>query len=140
MFRFFVFTLPPDLFSAWTQTKEKDSKSVHRARLRQATQDSIRLLENIDFLISVLIENEKHREVAFQLGLFSLALRRPPSATKAAEVKLFYIQNRIVDRIKKVKFLESDFLLSEIRKHASRIIAADEDGWIGRDLLWRFNF
>ena len=95
-------------------------------------QDSIRLLENIDFLVSVLIENSTHSEVAFQLGLFSLALRRPPSATKAAEVKLFHIQNCIVERIKKVNYLESDFLLSEIRKHASRIIAADEDGWIGQ--------
>ena len=35
-----ILTAPPDLFSAWTLSKEKDSKSAHRARLRQATQDN----------------------------------------------------------------------------------------------------
>lgn len=127
-----LLTTPPDLFIAWTQTKDKDTKSIHKARLRQATFESIRLLENIEFLVSILMECEEHQDCAFILGLYALALRRPPSANKAAEVRLFHIQTEIVKYIKQIKVVDNEGRLSEIRKYASRIIAADEEGWIGQ--------
>ena len=127
-----ILTTPPDLFTAWTQTKEKDTKSAHKARLRQATLESLRLLENIEFLVSILINSDEHQDCAFILGLFALALRRPPSANKAAEVRLFHIQTEIVKYLKQIDVIGNEGRLSEVRKYASRIIAADEEGWIGQ--------
>ena len=105
---------------------------MRKARLRQATVETTRLLENVLFLVRVLNEVEVHRDCAFTLGLFALALRRPPSANKAAEVRLFHIQSEIVLLLKTIPVSGAEFRLAEIRKHASRIIAADEEGWIGQ--------
>jgi hypothetical protein len=77
------------------------------------------------------MDYNEHQDCAFVLGLYALALRRPPSANKSAEVRLFHIQAEIVNLLKKIPIVNSDIRLEEIRKYASRIIAADEEGWIG---------
>merc|ERR1719259_1548466 len=48
------------------------------------------------------------------------------------EVKLFFLQSEISDLLKKVNCSSDGNYLEELRKHASLIIAAKEEGWIAR--------
>ena len=122
--------------------KEKDSKNAQKLRLRQACNESVLLLQKIHFLIQKLIPTSEHKVIAFRLGLHGLSLRRPPASSKANEVKLFLLQEQISELIREeweaskknvlARGKRSDLYLEELRKHASLIIAAEDEGWIGQ--------
>ena len=112
--------------------KDKDSKNAQKQRIRQATTESVKYLEKTLFLVGHLIDYSDTKMIAYKLGLHALSLRRPPASSKAMEVKLFFLQSEISDLLKKVNCSSDGNYLEELRKHASLIIAAKEEGWIAR--------
>nr|XP_023677302.1 zinc finger SWIM domain-containing protein 8 isoform X1 [Paramormyrops kingsleyae]XP_023677303.1 zinc finger SWIM domain-containing protein 8 isoform X1 [Paramormyrops kingsleyae]XP_023677304.1 zinc finger SWIM domain-containing protein 8 isoform X1 [Paramormyrops kingsleyae] len=89
---------PPDLKVEQPQTKGKKSK-VSTSR---QTQVATNTLSKVAFLLTVLSERLEHHNLAFNTGMFSLELQRPPASTKALEVKLAYQESEVVALLKKI--------------------------------------
>ncbi|XP_010890591.2 zinc finger SWIM domain-containing protein 8 isoform X2 [Esox lucius] len=89
---------PPDLKVEQPQTKGKKSK-VSTSR---QTQVATNTLVKTSFLLTVLSERLELHNLAFNTGMFSLELQRPPASTKALEVKLAYQESEVVALLKKI--------------------------------------
>ncbi|KAJ8014141.1 hypothetical protein DPEC_G00037170 [Dallia pectoralis] len=89
---------PPDLKVEQPQTKGKKSK-VSTSR---QTQVATNTLVKTSFLLTVLSERLELQVLAFNTGMFSLELQRPPASTKALEVKLAYQESEVVALLKKI--------------------------------------
>uniref|UniRef100_A0AAY4D623 SWIM-type domain-containing protein n=1 Tax=Denticeps clupeoides TaxID=299321 RepID=A0AAY4D623_9TELE len=89
---------PPDLKVEQPQTKGKKSK----VSTTKQTQVATSTLSKAAFLLTVLTERLELHNLAFNTGLFSLELQRPPASTKALEVKLAYQESEVVALLKKI--------------------------------------
>ncbi|XP_061644827.1 zinc finger SWIM domain-containing protein 8 isoform X2 [Phyllopteryx taeniolatus] len=89
---------PPDLKVEQPQTKGKKNK-VSTGR---QTQIATNTLSKAAFLLTVLSDRLELHNLAFNTGMFSLELQRPPASTKALEVKLAYQESDIVALLKKL--------------------------------------
>ncbi|XP_018580508.1 zinc finger SWIM domain-containing protein 8 isoform X2 [Scleropages formosus] len=89
---------PPDLKVEQPQTKGKKSK----VSTTRQTQVATNTLSKAAFLLTVLSERIEHHNLAFNTGMFSLELQRPPASTKALEVKLAYQESEVVALLKKI--------------------------------------
>ncbi|XP_061693418.1 zinc finger SWIM domain-containing protein 8 isoform X5 [Syngnathoides biaculeatus] len=89
---------PPDLKVEQPQTKGKKNK-VSTGR---QTQIATNTLSKAAFLLTVLSDRLELHNLAFNTGMFSLELQRPPASTKALEVKLGYQESDIVALLKKL--------------------------------------
>ncbi|XP_057703392.1 zinc finger SWIM domain-containing protein 8 isoform X2 [Corythoichthys intestinalis] len=89
---------PPDLKVEQPQTKGKKNK-VSTGR---QTQVATHTLSKAAFLLTVLSDRVELHNLAFNTGMFSLELQRPPASTKALEVKLAYQESDIVALLKKL--------------------------------------
>uniref|UniRef100_A0A8C2Q410 Zinc finger, SWIM-type containing 8 n=1 Tax=Cyprinus carpio TaxID=7962 RepID=A0A8C2Q410_CYPCA len=89
---------PPDLKVEQPQTKGKKSK----VSTSKQTQVATNTLSKVAFLLTVLSERLELHNLAFNTGMFSLELQRPPASTKALEVKLAYQESEVVALLKKI--------------------------------------
>ncbi|XP_026080378.1 zinc finger SWIM domain-containing protein 8 isoform X2 [Carassius auratus] len=89
---------PPDLKVEQPQTKGKKSK----VSTTKQTQVATYALSKVAFLLTVLSERLELHNLAFNTGMFSLELQRPPASTKALEVKLAYQESEVVALLKKI--------------------------------------
>nr|XP_021336160.1 zinc finger SWIM domain-containing protein 8 isoform X4 [Danio rerio] len=89
---------PPDLKVEQPQTKGKKSK----VSTTKQTQVATNTLSKVAFLLTVLSERLELHNLAFNTGMFSLELQRPPASTKALEVKLAYQESEVVALLKKI--------------------------------------
>ncbi|XP_059422494.1 zinc finger SWIM domain-containing protein 8 [Carassius carassius] len=89
---------PPDLKVEQPQTKGKKSK----VSTTKQTQVATNALSKVAFLLTVLSERLELHNLAFNTGMFSLELQRPPASTKALEVKLAYQESEVVALLKKI--------------------------------------
>ncbi|XP_019727643.1 zinc finger SWIM domain-containing protein 8 isoform X2 [Hippocampus comes] len=89
---------PPDLKVEQPQTKAKKNK----VSTGHQTQVATNTLSKAAFLITVLSDRLELHNLAFNTGMFSLELQRPPASTKALEVKLAYQESDIVALLKKL--------------------------------------
>uniref|UniRef100_A0A671RQ48 Zinc finger SWIM domain-containing protein 8-like n=1 Tax=Sinocyclocheilus anshuiensis TaxID=1608454 RepID=A0A671RQ48_9TELE len=89
---------PPDLKVEQPQTKGKKSK----VSTSKQTQVATNTLSKVAFLLTVLSERLELHNLAFNAGMFSLELQRPPASTKALEVKLAYQESEVVALLKKI--------------------------------------
>ncbi|XP_077350528.1 zinc finger SWIM domain-containing protein 8 isoform X2 [Festucalex cinctus] len=106
---------PPDLKVDQPQTKGKKNK-VSTGR---QTQVATNTLSKAAFLITVLSDRLELHNLAFNTGMFSLELQRPPASTKALEVKLAYQESDIVALLKKLPLGIVE--MSIIRERAERL-------------------
>ncbi|XP_077438005.1 zinc finger SWIM domain-containing protein 8 isoform X2 [Vanacampus margaritifer] len=106
---------PPDLKVEQPQTKGKKNK-VSTGR---QTQVATNTLSKAAFLISVLSDRLELHNLAFNTGMFSLELQRPPASTKALEVKLAYQESDIAALLKKLPLGLVE--MSIIRERAERL-------------------
>ncbi|XP_051507973.1 zinc finger SWIM domain-containing protein 8-like isoform X1 [Myxocyprinus asiaticus] len=89
---------PPDLKVEQPQTKSKKIK----VSTSKQTQVATNTLSKVAFLLIVLSERLELHNLAFNTGMFSLELQRPPASTKALEVKLAYQESEVVALLKKI--------------------------------------
>ncbi|XP_077469780.1 zinc finger SWIM domain-containing protein 8 isoform X3 [Stigmatopora argus] len=89
---------PPDLKVEQPQTKGKKNKVSTGLQTQVATHT----LSKASFLLTVLSDQVELHNLAFNTGMFSLELQRPPASTKALEVKLAYQESDIVTLLKKL--------------------------------------
>ncbi|XP_057197744.1 zinc finger SWIM domain-containing protein 8 isoform X1 [Triplophysa rosa] len=89
---------PPDLKVEQPQTKGKKSK----VSTTKQTQVATNTLSKVAFLLTVLSERLELHNLAFNTGMFSLEMQRPPASTKALEVKLAYQESEVVALLKKI--------------------------------------
>ena len=130
-----ILSSPAEIFIPKEPAREKDSKNSKKASLRAATSASVEFLEKALFFTRYAAENDNNdRELislGVRLGLHALALRRPPASTKALEVRLFFHQAKIGELVKTMFHSNiKSVYLDSMRKYASLIIAAEQEGWI----------
>ncbi|XP_028325047.1 zinc finger SWIM domain-containing protein 8 isoform X2 [Gouania willdenowi] len=106
---------PPDLKVEQPQTKGKKSK----VSTTRQTQVATNTLSKTAFLLTVLTERLELHNLAFNTGMFSLELQRPPASTKALEVKLAYQESEVVSLLKKIPLGLGE--MSTIRERAEQI-------------------
>uniref|UniRef100_H3BWF9 Zinc finger, SWIM-type containing 8 n=1 Tax=Tetraodon nigroviridis TaxID=99883 RepID=H3BWF9_TETNG len=106
---------PPDLKVEQPQTKGKKSK-VSTSR---QTQVATNTLSKAAFFLTVLSERTELHNLAFNTGMFSLGLQRPPASTKALEVKLAYQESEVVALLKKIPLGLVE--MSAIRERAEQL-------------------
>ncbi|CAF94538.1 unnamed protein product, partial [Tetraodon nigroviridis] len=106
---------PPDLKVEQPQTKGKKSK-VSTSR---QTQVATNTLSKAAFFLTVLSERAELHNLAFNTGMFSLELQRPPASTKALEVKLAYQESEVVALLKKIPLGLVE--MSAIRERAEQL-------------------
>uniref|UniRef100_I3JJE4 Zinc finger, SWIM-type containing 8 n=1 Tax=Oreochromis niloticus TaxID=8128 RepID=I3JJE4_ORENI len=106
---------PPDLKVEQPQTKGKKSK----VSTTRQTQVATKTLSKAAFLLTVLSERLELHNLAFNTGMFSLELQRPPASTKALEVKLAYQESEVVALLKKIPLGLVE--MSAIRERAEQL-------------------
>uniref|UniRef100_A0AAX7SYJ8 SWIM-type domain-containing protein n=1 Tax=Astatotilapia calliptera TaxID=8154 RepID=A0AAX7SYJ8_ASTCA len=106
---------PPDLKVEQPQTKGKKSK----VSTTRQTQVATKTLSKAAFLLTVLSERLELHNLAFNTGMFSLELQRPPASTKALEVKLAYQESEVVALLKKIPLGLIE--MSAIRERAEQL-------------------
>ncbi|XP_058882271.1 zinc finger SWIM domain-containing protein 8-like isoform X1 [Acipenser ruthenus] len=106
---------PPDLKVEQPQTKGKKSK----VSTSQQTLVATGTLCKTAFLLTVLSERPELHNLAFNTGMFSLELQRPPASTKALEVKLAYQESEVVALLKKLPLGLVE--MSSIRERAEQL-------------------
>ncbi|MGH0164917.1 UNVERIFIED_CONTAM: hypothetical protein FKN15_076897 [Acipenser sinensis] len=106
---------PPDLKVEQPQTKGKKSKVSTSRQTLVATGT----LCKTAFLLTVLSERPELHNLAFNTGMFSLELQRPPASTKALEVKLAYQESEVVALLKKLPLGLME--MSSIRERAEQL-------------------
>ncbi|XP_055358717.1 zinc finger SWIM domain-containing protein 8 isoform X2 [Betta splendens] len=106
---------PPDLKVEQPQTKGKKSKVSTSRQTHVATNT----LSKAAFLLTVLSERLELHNLAFNTGMFSLELQRPPASTKALEVKLAYQESEVVALLKKIPLGMVE--MSAIRERAEQL-------------------
>lgn len=123
----------PDLTSLQVEkeTSGEPWRPLTKTRLRQSTAESIKFFSTAEFIVRTLCScDEPTREIAFNLGLAALAIRRPAAISKADEVKLFYYESLIKDELGNLNPLASPSMIETLRDYASRIITATDEGWL----------
>ncbi|TWW54231.1 Zinc finger SWIM domain-containing protein 8, partial [Takifugu flavidus] len=106
---------PPDLKVEQPQTKGKKSK----VSTTRQTQVATNTLSKAAFFLTVLSERTELHNLAFNTGMFSLELQRPPASTKALEVKLAYQESEVVALLKKIPLGVVE--MSAIRERAEQL-------------------
>ncbi|MGH0141403.1 UNVERIFIED_CONTAM: hypothetical protein FKN15_075278 [Acipenser sinensis] len=106
---------PPDLKVEQPQTKGKKCKVSTSRQTLVATGT----LCKTAFLLTVLSERPELHNLAFNTGMFSLELQRPPASTKALEVKLAYQESEVVALLKKLPLGLVE--MSSIRERAEQL-------------------
>ncbi|MGH0126438.1 UNVERIFIED_CONTAM: hypothetical protein FKN15_028593 [Acipenser sinensis] len=121
---------PPDLKVEQPQTKIL-SEQGHRDRAPQTKGKKSKVstsrqtlvatgtLCKTAFLLTVLSERPELHNLAFNTGMFSLELQRPPASTKALEVKLAYQESEVVALLKKLPLGLVE--MSSIRERAEQL-------------------
>lgn len=61
--------------------------------IKSCTEYAYKTFERIVFLCNVLSENQEHRLLAFQVGLYGLQFERLPASSKAMEVRCYEMQS-----------------------------------------------
>ncbi|TRY85316.1 hypothetical protein DNTS_008871 [Danionella cerebrum] len=109
---------PPDLKVEQPQTKGKKSK----VSTSKQTQVATNTLSKVAFLLTVLSERLELHNLAFNTGMFSLELQRPPASTKALEVKLAYQESEVVALLKKIPLGVVE--MTSIRDRAEQLLVS----------------